>query len=106
MEWELLIKLLVKYADLAAVPIIVALVSLIKKTKVNFLDWGKLNFLHPLWMATGWYLIRKFGVLMPIELTWPLVVLGIIATSVLAVGLHSSGKNAKQQIAKWIANKR
>lgn len=101
MEWEFLIKILAKYADLAAVPIIVALVTLIKKSKIAFMDWGKLNFLHPLWMAGFWYLIRKFGVFMPIELTWPLVVLGIISTSVLAVGLHSSGKNLKQ----WLAGK-
>ena len=98
---EELIKILAKYADLAAVPIIVALVSLIKKANIPFLDWGKLNFLHPLWMAAFWYLIRKFGVFMPIDLTWPLTILGIIATAVLAVGLHSSGKNLKQ----WLAGK-
>lgn len=98
---EELLKLLAQFADLAAVPVIVTLVGLIKKYGPLFMDWGKLNALHPLWMSALWYSVRQLGVFMPINLSWALFVLGIIATAFLSVGVHSSGKNLKQ----WLASK-
>lgn len=103
MENQIIFELLIEYADTIAVPVIVSLIQAFKKFPI--MDWGKLNLLHPLWLSVLWFVVRKLGLFMPVDLAWPACIIGIISTTILSIGVHSAGKNGLEWLNKWVKQK-
>ncbi len=99
MELEPLIELLRPYVFWPAVPVIVALTTVL--AKIPIFDWGKLKWTMALILGVAFGVAQKLGAPLlsrePIQAEWiPAIIMGF-STGLLATGGYSAYKNWNQR---------